>query len=105
MKVTLAEAYDLLKVIIEKSGFNMSDEIEINYDYYWNLDVSEMFDFEKKPEVMVGSLYDDHDWLKRIATDDFATILDFERFAHLLLGMTHSIREPGGSNPPQKEEA
>ena len=92
MKINIDEIEVFLKIIIEKAKMNGFTKIEINNDFYWWLPTEESFDFNNSnPQLVVGSLYDDYNSLKKMIVDNVSTPLDLERLAHLMLALTYEI--------------
>ncbi|MDR1852018.1 MAG: hypothetical protein LBR21_05125 [Propionibacteriaceae bacterium] len=87
MKISITTLSKAFEKVSERIKADLGDEIEIENDYYWAVGSPERTQFDSSdPPLMVGSLFDDIECLKR-AVDGEApfTLVDFERFASIIL--------------------
>lgn len=85
MLIKLSELEQILKILLERYEQIDSPSIKVNKDYYWQIDSDDRFDMAKKPELMVGSLFDDIAELRKLPLDQHrVSVVDFDRFAHVI---------------------
>ena len=67
MKINIEELEKGFQLIFQKikEGNNFV-EIECNHDFYWTIDSNDRLVMAKEPQVIVGSLYDDIDSLRKM---------------------------------------
>ena len=82
----LDELYKFTIKSLKQSGF---EEFEINSDYYWMTDADERENMGQKPKLLVGSLIDDYESLKKLIEKiQPLTIVDLERMGNLLISIS-----------------
>lgn len=71
----------------------LSDEIELETDYYLIIPGDEWERVEENPEPAIGSLHDDWKELQRVLHDDdhFFSTVDMDRFASLLPAISEKL--------------
>ena len=83
MNFKLSDLDEIIKIIVSKTKI---DNLDINKDYYWNIDPESKFNPNKDPELNIGSLSDDLEYLNLILQKKHdPNILDFERLGNLLI--------------------
>lgn len=83
MKIVVKDLMFLCNQILTKAEKIGLDEIEINLDYYWYLQSSDINN--KKPELIVGAFVDDLAHLKKIISNKSSpTIVDFDRLGNTI---------------------
>jgi hypothetical protein len=95
MNLKLNDVVVLCKKIIEKAERNGIKDIQTDKDYYWDISSDDMFRFkEKDKEIIVGSLIDDWNSLKKILKEsDDPSILDFDRLANVIKAVGYLINK------------
>lgn len=93
MKIKLTDLNKILKKLIEKAEIYGFNEIEIDEDYYWKICIDSMTDFSgPDPKLCTGSFKDDIEALNKILNDnEITTLVDFERFAFLIIAIQNEI--------------
>ena len=61
--------------------------INKNLELYWLIAPDEREDLTKEPKLCVGSLRDDLSKLKKLPSRQFATLVDIDRFANVLIAL------------------
>lgn len=60
VKVKINEIQEITNLIFEKLKASKGNEIEINYDFYWDIDSEEIYDPYKEPSnLTLGQLSDE----------------------------------------------
>ncbi len=68
------------------------NELSFDEDFYWNVRTPELTDLSKDPELTIGSLKDDIEFLKLLLKEDFETnFLELERLSALLKHMSKKL--------------
>ena len=93
MKITIEDLLKILELLISKAEHSGIETIEVNSDYYWNISSEDRENFTTdKPDVCVGSLYDDLQELQKVLSKkNPPTILDFERLGNILIFLGNKI--------------
>ena len=93
MKVKLKDLLLFAEKIIkhlEKEGVK---EIELEKDFYWDIPYPQIYDMNSDPsELLVGQLYDDLEFLKKMLEDDG------EPIGHALVWLSSILRYAGETN-------
>jgi len=77
----------------EKLQNDNIEEIVIDGDFYWTVSLESMDDFNRDPELTVGSLNDDLSFLNSLILEDYdAGYLELERLAAVFRFMSKTIR-------------
>ena len=72
----------LVKRFVEKIKESKVKDFYFSDDYYWCVSEDDLTDMDKVPQLMVGSLQDDVDFLKSLIEEDYDTgYLDLERLS------------------------
>lgn len=83
--IKLNEFESLFELIIKKLKNDKLNDFEFNTDNYWIITSDEWSEFNKTPEPVVGSLFEDIEYLKKtIEAKEIYTYSDFDRLATLL---------------------
>ena len=87
MKISITDLIKAFTLITEIIKERFGDEIEFDTDYYWTVGFPSRKDFQKSDHTLgVGSLSDDIVSLqKAISGDAVFTLVDFERFANIIM--------------------
>ena len=95
---TLESIFQLLLERLRNAGV---DEIRFQIDYYWTIgSMDRTASFEERPDVAVGSVYDDIIELKKILSDETRlTTLDLERLGNVLIAIGEHISNSAFSVP------
>jgi hypothetical protein len=93
MKIFINDLRILCEKILTKAEKSGIKELEIDFDYYWDVSSEDKCNLETKdPDVIVGSLVDDLNGLKNILKNENPpTIIDFERLGSLIKAAGDSI--------------
>ena len=92
MKITLIELRNVY-LQLYKAVLSFFNEIEIVSDYYWCTAADERENLDKKPTLCLGSLVDDWAELKKITQREFATLVDVQRFANILISIGEIVQQ------------
>jgi hypothetical protein len=65
-------------------------------DEYWIVEAPEWTDFQKKPELAVGSLADDWIELQKMMAGRMPTAVDLDRLAAVLRAVSERLASPVG---------
>jgi hypothetical protein len=78
--------------LIEKFKMENIAEISFEDDMYWNVPVENIATFPSEPELSVGSLDDDINFLKSLIDEDYTTdFLELERLSTVLKFMSKRL--------------
>ena len=93
MKLFIKDLRILCEKILTKAEESGIQELEIDFDYYWDVSSEDKCNLEtKEPDLIVGSLVDDLNSLKNILKNETTpTIIDFERLGNLIKAVGDSI--------------
>ena len=93
MKIQTVQLDIIFKKVITKLKELEIDSVELDQDYYLLIDSSDWKKVgEPNPEPVTGSLIDDWDSLKKVATDEHPLMfVDFDRLASILRAMSEKI--------------
>jgi len=85
-KIKVTDLENLFELVLKKLKSEGINEIPLDEDYYWNVSAENWNDFNKEPDLEVGSLSDDFEELKKLLIDKKRpmTYVDFDRLASLL---------------------
>lgn len=94
MNISFSELNILVEKFSKYATDNGFENFKLNEDYYWQLPDEMKHDFgAEKPELMVGSLVDDVESLKKIIHEGYPfTGLDFERLGHLFIYLAQHMK-------------
>lgn len=92
MEITLAEINNMYLQLHVKL-LSACEEIELCSDYYWCAAADERENLDKKPTLCVGSLEDDWAELIKILPRAFASLVDAQRFANILISIGEAMRQ------------
>lgn len=86
MKIALNQLKELCEIILGKIENLGLEEVGIDVDFYWNVSFEEAYNFAvERPEIMVGSLIDDWEWLLKVLNKkNPVTTVDFERLGNVI---------------------
>lgn len=86
MNINKNELLRIIKIISTEIENNLTQTIEINKDYYWDLELDKMFDIDKDPSsYTMGQISDDWESIKRLLLKDEIPIsYDLVRLAYIL---------------------
>lgn len=105
MKVSLDELSVILDLIIKELKIEGHEEVELTGDYYWYVAGDDRKDFiTDKPKLCVGSLVDDWTEITNAIDRKFATVVDMERLANIMIDMAAELTKPN-SDKEEKLEA
>lgn len=81
----------VIKSIKELKGENF--HLELEQDYYWNIDNDDVYKVEKMPENLdIGSLYSDIEQIERITKDETSPVpYNIKLFPALLKYMAYKV--------------
>jgi hypothetical protein len=83
--MSINELEFLFKLVIGKLKSGNVNQIEFDIDEYWLVSTGDWSDFNKEPELSVGSLSEDISYLRRaISESKIFTYSDFDRLASVL---------------------
>jgi len=95
LKISLSKLKNLCEKIsikAEKLGLN---EIDVDIDYYWDIDDPCNLDVEN-PKMIIGSFIDDWNSLEKVLKDENPpTIVDFDRLGNVIKIIGESIHKSG----------
>lgn len=94
MRLKLDDYLILFNNMINNIKYLGIEELVIDEDYYWYLDPDEAFDMHSdKPELVIGSLYEDIEQLKNNFKTDTNILIntDIEKMAYLLFFLSKKI--------------
>lgn len=78
----LEKLFNMILVKLKNDGLN---EIEIANDEYWIILTNQWSDFSKDPEIAVGSIQEDINFLnKALEANEILTYADLDRVASIL---------------------
>ncbi|MCP4748107.1 MAG: hypothetical protein GY874_18530 [Desulfobacteraceae bacterium] len=94
LNITLKELQLLWEILydkiskLEKKDINLED-----MDMYWSVGAPECYDMSKEPALIVGSLKDDLDEVKKLLKnkDRPATFVDLDRFSAILNAISQKL--------------
>jgi hypothetical protein len=91
MKISKREIEILFKLISSKLSEDKFEEIDLDKDEYWIIASDEWQDFEGTPNPVVGSLYEDVEFLKKsIDENHIISYSDFDRLAAILRSISEN---------------
>jgi hypothetical protein len=89
-EINIEEIKGLFNLVIEKLERENTFVVSFDTDEYWDVHGSDMSDFSKTPDLGVGSLYDDIDYLKRSLQENvMVSYSDFDRLAAVLKSISN----------------
>ena len=92
MKITITELSQVCELLFKKTKLSGFNEIDFDTDNYWTIASDEREKFDKEPALIVGSLFDDIEELKKILhKKNPTTIVDFDRLANILVAVGERI--------------
>lgn len=95
MQVKLSELPALLEAIIESTRKRGIETVNLNsIDGYWIVQPPEWTDFQKQPDISVGSLSDDWIELSKLTSGRMPTPVDLDRLAAVLRALSACIAPP-----------
>ncbi len=90
--ISLVELDLLFKVVLDNLKRSNIKELSFEDDNYWSVPSEDMGSFPDKPELEVGSLHDDINFLKSLIEENYQTdFLELERLASLLKFMSKKL--------------
>lgn len=102
MKASLDELRCLLDLIIEELKIEGVQAVQLTGDSYWHVASDERENFAKIPDQFcVGSLIDDWNELQKAMNRKFATRVDMERLANIMIAMVEEISKPKDNKDDQ----
>jgi hypothetical protein len=82
----------LFKVVLDNLKRSNIRELSFDEDNYWDVPSEDITSFPEKPELEVGSLHDDINFLKSLIEEGYRTdFLELERLAALLKFMSKKL--------------
>ena len=82
----------LFKVVLDNLKRSNIRELSFDEDNYWSVPSEDMASFPEKPELEVGSLHDDINFLKSLIEEGYQTdFLELERLSSLLKFMSKKL--------------
>ncbi|MFC1894872.1 hypothetical protein ACFLYH_02890 [Candidatus Dependentiae bacterium] len=93
MKINMTDLRVLCQKILTQTENTIGNNIEVNFDYYWNVIYEEKYDFDSdSPKIVTGSFVDDWNSLKKnINTGSKFSIVDFDRLGNVIRILGDSI--------------
>ena len=92
-KMLSIEEFELLcKIILDFLKQKEGPEIILDKDLYWH--ISERFNKSQKPQLSIGSLYEDIERLQEILeTKDYPMSLDLQKLGMILIALGQAMQE------------
>ncbi|MBC2844631.1 hypothetical protein [Winogradskyella flava] len=85
MKIEKKELLKVMSRLYDEIDLNFPKNINLNEDYYWNIESEYIFDVKKEPEMTIGQLTFDWEELSRLTSRSEESInYDLKRFAMIL---------------------
>jgi hypothetical protein len=85
MKINIEEIEKIASLLLSKLRKSKGSAIELNYDYYWDISMEELYNPYKEPTtITLGQLSDDLAELQRLNKSDDAIVYDLKRLASIL---------------------
>lgn len=93
MKININVLRQSIDVVLHRLENLNGETIEINKDYYWQLDSDVIFDLSQQPSAkQCGSLSDDWNELVKLSENPArCNIADIERIAGIMTALSHEI--------------
>lgn len=89
-ELSIEEIKGLFNLVIEKLRGENTLVFSFDNDEYWNVVGSDMTDFSQTPDLSVGSLYDDINYLKRsLQENTMVSYSDLDRLAAVLKSISN----------------
>ena len=91
-KISTTDLQKLFGLVINK--LSQYEKLDFpNVDLYWSASPPDCYVMDKKPELNVGSLYDDIDQLSKLleCNDRELTFVDFDRLASVLKAISEGM--------------
>ncbi|MFK4728111.1 hypothetical protein ROT00_00315 [Agromyces mediolanus] len=84
--LSLGRFHEALGILIERyQRFHGTDEVRIDFDYYWNVPRGERYDPTQQPSgLTIGQLLEDADFLQSAVEDPQVTGYPLVWLAHLI---------------------
>jgi hypothetical protein len=102
IRIEMKELQLIIRALLENARKENINFMNIDIDYYWQIDVDDWEDFSSSsaPEPGVNSLIDDWHFLQYILDDDERTmvIFDYERLASIMRLLGQTIRNLNKNN-------
>ena len=97
MKIKINDLKKLCNQLLENTEKLGFEEISFDdKDWYWTVISSERENLDKKPELGVGSLWDDVTELNKVLNKkEPITIVDFSRIANIIIAFEETIAKSG----------
>jgi hypothetical protein len=85
MKISIDEIQKITLLLLSKLKESKGNEIEINSDFYWDIDDNELYNpYEEPKDITLGQLSDDLEEIQRLINSDDAFAYDLRRLSNIL---------------------
>jgi hypothetical protein len=85
MQVNINEIQKITFFLLSKIKESNGNEVEINNDFYWDIDDNELYNpYEEPKDITLGQLSHDMEELQRLNESDDAIIYDLKRLSEIL---------------------
>lgn len=70
-EISLEDLKTIINIILEQAQDDLgSNMLKLDHDFYYQIGLNETYNFsDEEPEVLIGQLYDDLEFLKKILDD------------------------------------
>ena len=92
MKIKHSELKQVFTMLMDLLPKNESDEIELHYDYYWNLPVGTRHDICETPELDIGSINHDLERIRECLEDNAPMPHHFRYLGNILISISDSMQ-------------
>lgn len=90
--ISIDQIESLFRNLIDHLKRSNIKELSFDDDFYWNVPTKELTNLNNDPELTIGSLEDDINFLKSLLQEEFETnFLELERLSALLKLMSKKL--------------
>ena len=91
MKIKHSDLRRIFNMLMDSIPENLGDEIELLYDYYWNVSVGTRHIVENEPELDMGSLDHDLERLQQSLQNNDPMYSDFRYLGNILIAIEDTV--------------
>jgi hypothetical protein len=106
MKIALIDLRKVYQLLYEKI-LSFYRNVDLAADFYWCTAVDERENLKNRPTLCLGSLEDDWSELIKVPQREFASLVDVQRFANILISIGQVIQQKnisGFTKPALQQE-
>lgn len=102
MRITMNELEDLCNAAFTRLEEADLSVINFSENYYWSISFNEATYLAEKPDITMGALFADWEWLKEIISEQRRSMstLDFERLGNLITALGNEFQHLPSKTPP-----